>query len=352
MMQNVYCGTLFKECGDSPVIPRGEKSWRSVETANAGIIEQKDMVYLYIRGTFEEGDGQRKSQIGLFAQSRKDFSPKGPWRAFKANPVLRIGAPGSFDGKELLDSSPVVGKDGKVYLFYSAKDTNLDYSLCGSVSDDGGHSFKKFKNNPLKRHVGVNDIIFHNDRYYLYYTDCKWNEEARRVEDQLRIYVVVSDDPETFDFSKAKAVLSPGYNKEWDSLSIGGAKVFRLAGKWWMVYQGSDKHWDFPDRFHCAVSDDLVSWMKIDNNRPLFKRGKSGAWNQGAIWQGEVRVHDDMLYLFYEAWGSEGYAPYRDVMYYEGGYSQLGLAACSIEDFLTWTQIKLSPETAIQTGFP
>lgn len=97
----------------------------------------------------------------------------------------------------------------------------------------------------------------------------------------------------------------------FDLKSVNGSRIFRLEGvdKWFMVYQGSDRHFDFPDRFHVAYSDDLLNWTKVQNTRPFFERGPAGRWDQGGIWFGEVFELDGMLYMYYEGWGCEGSVP-------------------------------------------
>ena len=103
-----------------------------------------------------------------------------------------------------------------------------------------------------------------------------------------------------------------------------------------MVYQGSDRHFDFPDRFHVAYSDDLLNWTKVQNTRPFFERGPAGRWDQGGIWFGEVFELDGMLYMYYEGWGCEGSVPDRDEPYFAGGHSSTGCASVSKEAFLKW----------------
>ncbi|RLD12284.1 MAG: hypothetical protein DRI44_01215 [Chlamydiae bacterium] len=65
-----------------------------------------------------------------------------------------------------------------------------------------------------------------------------------------------------------------------------------------MIYQGGDSHFDFQPRMNAAFSDDLIHWKKINNPFPLFLRGESGNWDQGAIWWGETLPLGNMLYMF------------------------------------------------------
>lgn len=331
--------SVFERVGEAPLVPCDPAvAWRAVSTANASLVPADGQMHLYLRGTTRDAAGVEHDHIGLFTQRVEDFRPEGPWREHAANPVIPIGPEGAHDAGAVLDTAAVRTPDGLVYCYYSARDVKHDYSIGGAVSGDGGVSFRKFAANPLVRHVGVGDVVHHEGRFYLYFVSAQWDAEARVNRDRLRVWVVSSEDPERFDFASATVALSPGENA-WDMFSIGGARVFRLADRWWMVYQGSDTHWDFPYRFHAAWSSDLLRWNKVCSDRPLFTRGEAGTWDQGAIWQGEVLPWEGKLYLFYEGWGSEEMTHLRNRPYYPGGCSQLGLAVCDQRDFLQWAGV-------------
>lgn len=330
--------TLFRRAGAGPILaPDPEFAWRSAMTANAGLIRGEDAMLLFLRGTrFVEG--RERSSIGLLRQETATFDPRGPWREAPGNPRIAPGPAGAYDDLFALDASPVrvrAGDAEAIYCYYSAVQHPWNYSLAGAVSRDGGGSFVKFAGNPLKRHVGVSDVVHHDGRFHLFYVDAQWDEAARRNRDLPRIRSVRSTDPERFDFAGSTVAVSPG--RGWDRFSIGGGRVFALDGRWWMIYQGSDTHWDYPWRFGLAVSDDLQVWSKLRHpRRPLFLRGPDGAWDQGAIWHGEVLVWEGALWLYYEGWGAPGFARERNLPYYRGGRSQLGLARCTVDGFRRW----------------
>jgi predicted GH43/DUF377 family glycosyl hydrolase len=326
---------VFERWEDNPLIPRAEGTWRSVSTANASLLPVGDRMHLYLRGTRQDAAGENREGIGLFTQPLAVFSPDGPWLEHPDNPVIPNGGDSDYDAVSALDTAAVLLPDGRVVVYYSAVSLSRDYAIAWAVSDDGGYTFAKQDTNPLKMHVGVCDAVFHDGEVYLFYADAKWNPETRRSEDRMRIWVVSSADPGNFDFTAARVALSPG-DDSWDMYTVNGGRVFRLRDKWYMVYQGSDTHRDFPYRFHAAVSDDLLHWDKVNSDRPLMTRGRPGTWDQGAIWHGDVLAWNGTLHLYYEGWGSEGYTWKRNLPYYEGGYSQLGLARCSESDFLDW----------------
>lgn len=335
--------SLMQREGSIPVFRTDRNSYYyQAHIANAAVLEPDeycpDRWRLYIRGSawFPSGDENYHDSIGLFVQDAKSFDPEDGWKEYRREPLLMHGPAGSYDEKHLLDCCPVVGADGVVYLYYSAKTNSRRTSLAGAVSHDGGYTFEKMDNNPLLEHVGPTDAIFYDGTYYVFYGDAKYEPTIRRVTDHLQIYVAVSDNPE--DLTDAEKTLAVGVGEDdlFDSHSVSGGRVFRLKKRWYMVYQSSDRHFDYPDRFHVAWSDDLIEWTKVDNDEPFFERGSLGSWDDGGIWFGEVFEHDDTLWMFYEGWGGGTGVVNRDQPYYQGGRSQTGLASVSVKKFLRW----------------
>ena len=145
----------------------------------------------------------------------------------------------------------------------------------------------------LRDGVGCSDAVYHDGKYYIYYG-------YGYGDGQLKIDCAVTSNPETLAGADIRTVLLPGGGPgDFDLKSVNGSRIFRLDGvdKWFMVYQGSDRHFDFPDRFHVAYSDDLLTWTKVQNTRPFFERGDAGRWDQGGIWFGEVFELDGTLYM-------------------------------------------------------
>lgn len=117
-----------------------------------------------------------------------------------------------------------------------------------------------------------------------------------------------------------------------------------------MIYQAGDIHYDYHARFHAAYSDNLTNWTKVVNCKPLFLRGETASWDQGAIWWGDTFLWNDKLYMLYEGWGSVGYSSERDTAYYSAGHSQLGLAIANTNDFLDWSGLN-SPLSSDIIGY-
>lgn len=326
---------LFQRYEKNPVFaPSGPSSWRNSHMANAGILSPANSPdgnwWMYLRGSGTTP--YYCDQIGLYKQDAANFKPFGPWKEYSGNPVLPVGAAGCFDDAVLLDTAPVVGKDGVVYVYYQGKGTdNAGGALCVRYSEDGGYTFKTV-DKPLIKGKGCSDAVYYDGKYYLYYGGGN----------PCRLYVSVTENPLSVEGAMTYETIPIGGGpSNFDCHAVNGHMVFRLKGvdKWFASYQGSSNSYDFPDRFHIAMSDDLIHWTKVKNDIPLFTRGRRGEWDQGGIWFCEIIEHEDMLYLYYEGWGRVGYVENRDLPYFSGR-SCIGAASASKAAFLDWCGIK------------
>ena len=302
--------------------------WRAVCIA-AGYVftpdESKDgKWYYYVRGSSGSNIGRSEHQaIGVLTQKAEKFDPLGKWDDYKGNPVINVGQDGEWDDWRILGPAPCVMPDGSIHFFYKGRPYgDTSNKLCGLAISQDWYHFEKQSDGPIYEGNPA-CVIYHEGKYY-YYQGC-W----------LRMFT----DP--FDIEHAEVVrcLNAGDGPaNFDRVCVYGNRVFRLKGvdKWIMTYYGSSSHNDFPDRAHAAVSDDLIHWTKVDNPKPLFTRGPHGAWDQGGIWLPMIFEYKDKLYLYYEAWGREGYVPDRDKDYFRPGLSQVGAAVCDKADFIDW----------------
>ncbi len=319
--------SLFRRTG-SPMLPDPSMPWMCNSIANPDFLTPEESPdgnwWLFARG----GDGSR-SHLGIYTQDTSDFNPLGPWKYHEGNPVIPAGWYGEADWQQAIDQCPVMGDDGRLYLFYKGISKDRKNTVLVAVSDDG-YTYSRTAA-PWKEDCGVAEVVKEDGKYYLFV--------SRRV--------YVSDNPLDGSDAGMYWTLEKGTgpsNCDW--YSINGQKIFRVSGvrKWFMAYQCGTCNPDFPDRFHVAMSDDLIHWEKVDNPVPFFTRGARGEWDQGAIWAPAVFEYDGNLYLYYEGWGREGHVPDRDRKYFLPGHSQIGMAVCPVDRFLEWCGLRNGQE--------
>lgn len=302
--------------------PRPDKSfsWISNSTANPAVVPPERSIdgnwWLFMRG----GDGTR-AHLGIYTQKADRFSPLGPWTYDSHNPIVPAGFHGTLDAYHAIDPVPVTGPDRKLYLYYKGISNSKVNTVLLATSEDG-YTYTRV-DRPWKNDCGVADVVSSGGKYYLFV--------SRRVYEYTDL---LSGDAavETETLSKG------GGPDDCDRYSINGQKILRIDGvdKWFMIYQCSPCNSDFPDRFHVALSDDLVHWTKVENSQPLFTRGARGTWDQGAIWAPSTFEYDGKLYMYYEGWGQEGEVKNRDKQYFTPAHSCIGIASCPTSDFLKW----------------
>lgn len=318
---------LFQRYEGNPVFnPSENAAWCKDHMANAQLLTPKNSPdggwWMYLRGSgTSQIDGTYHDQIGLFRQSAENFNPFGPWEPYEGNPVIPHSLPGNYDEMYLLDTAPCVDDNGRIYVYYQGRDYKWLRAMCCAWSDDGIH-FTKMDTVVISRN-GCSDAVYHEGLFYRYAGGVYVNADPSKGGERIEI-LKKGDGPSHFD-----------------SVSASGVWVFRIEGvdKWFGAYQGSASHGDFPDRFHMALSDDLIHWTKVDNDQPMFTRGHPGQWDQGGMWFPEIFEYGDKLYLYYEGWGREGYVPNRDEDYFPGRSCE-GAAWCYTKDFLKWCGLK------------
>ena len=333
-------GCLMEKHAGNPLLDVRQvdlPQWRWMHAANVSILDPSSTPtgkwMMYLRGSGRYDDGNHNT-IGLFEQEVAGFDPFGPWDEYAGNPVISYGEPGSIDEHGVLDTSAMRAVNGNTVIYVKGKDYEGSSTTIAAVSSDG-YTFEKLAD-PISDN-GPCEAVYHDGLYYLYTGNMTQTNENGQTRWILQIMVRTSDQYGVFTNAPAVA-LTPGAPGTFDSKCVYGGKIFKVTGdsRWFMVYQASNIHIDYPDLFHVAWSTDLLHWTKVKNELPLLVRGNPGEWDQGAMWTGSVIEHNGSIYIYYEAWGSYDLLADRDAYYYPGGNSRVGVASVSVGDFLDW----------------
>jgi beta-1,2-mannosidase len=213
-----------------------------------------------------------------------------------------------WEDKDVFNPAAVV-KDGKVFLLYRAEDRIGKYAgtsrLGLAVSDDGLHFSKRKEpvffpdNDSLKVYEwegGVEDprVVEREDgTYVLTYTAYDGNV-AR---------LLVASSPDLIKWKKHGLVLKGKYKDTW---SKSGAIVARQEGSRIIATKVNGKYWMYfgdTDLF-LASSDDLISWMPVEENNSLKSvlKPRSGKFDSRLVESGPYALmRDQGILLIYNS---------------------------------------------------
>ncbi|HEX7714049.1 MAG TPA: hypothetical protein VF531_08505 [Bacillota bacterium] len=273
---------------NAPVIPTAPGTWKETYTANPDLIELGNEYLMYYRGT---GNGHDRIGVMRIAKSKFDGFT---WEDYPDNPILDVGAPGSFDDINLLDPSaavvPQASGEQRVYLYYSAVAGSSE-SIGLAISKDGIH-FEKYNQNPVLK-GRCPEVVYRDGQFYLFYV--KENERGG-----YNIHAAMSTDGIHFTPTGGAPVLTVGAQGSWESQTVTTPRLFFDRGLYYMVYAGDDRSKDDPHQFGLATSMDLIHWQKYGGN-PIFSTADRKHWDNCSIWYGTAAPIDGGYIMWYEA---------------------------------------------------
>lgn len=304
----------FSRCPDNPIIPRKTGTWRENYTGGVSLVKKNDIYFFYCRGAY---GNPFHDCMGVFTISRDSFNGI-DWDDFSDNPIIDIGASGSFDDTHILDPAAIVS-DKKVYLYYRAQGHDLngrEISTIGLAISEDGFNFRKHPQPVLGSfhyQVGGPSIIQKGARFYLFVGRIVASDPAKTWDKSSRIVIdlAISDDLIHFTPYELNPVISWGEAGSFDSYSVTTPQVFEEDNRYFMTYCGSDDELDGPHHVGLAISDDLLHWSKYKDN-PIFSHGKKGTWDSDYLWAAHIAKIHDIYYMWYagaskeDRWGKGG----------------------------------------------
>ena len=292
----------------NPILPAVPGSWMESQTANPDLLAYEDSYHLYFRG--QRGGHDR---IGLATVAKRDFDGA-RWNVLP-EPLIDVGGRGEWDESHVLDPATVLVGD-TIYLYYSAVCPRCPRSVCLATSQNGKH-FEKHPGNPVM--IGGGPEVVHDGELFHLYFWRDWEGGG------FQIHHAVSEDGHRFHEPSREPCLPAGPAGSWDSHTVETPRIFRERGLYHLVYCGSDRWDDYPPHAGLATSEDLHRWTKYDRN-PIFSRGAVGEWDDGAIWFTTVERIAGRYWMWYEGYGGGRARDEAYGSYLTGGRSQVGLA--------------------------
>jgi hypothetical protein len=275
-----------------------------------------DLVFLNNQLTLLAGAvADKKERIISVSMDESDLvNSNGP--SLVSASILVDTGPLDFDCDHVYDPA-AVNVGGQVCVFYSAIGKGPD--RIGQAVSKGGRKFTKI-DHPIC--LGRSpEVVDHEGKLYLFYV-------LKTSQMGYRIQLSISEDLRTFHTISAKPALDAGRSDQWDSYEVTTPRIFKRNLTYYMIYAGgcSPDRQDLPMAFGLARSQDLIRWEKYPDN-PVFGTGRAGQWDDGAIWFGTVFEWKENLYLLYEG------GRLTDITQRAPGLTQLGLARLACTDF-------------------
>jgi len=234
--------------------------------------------YLYdperIRIFFSARDKKNQSHTTFL-----DVNSRNPKKILKisSEPILQLGAPGSFDDQGIMPSS-IVRVGGSIYLYYIGwnvrKPTAYHNAVGLAVSYDNGDHFEKMYGGPIMDRT-LNEPFFcattfvmkENDLWRNWYLSCTgWVQIQTRLEPRYHLKYAESHDGINW---KRENVIAIDYQNDLEG-GICRASVTHDNGlyRMWFCYRGIASYREQKNqsyRIGYAESVDGISWKRNDS---------------------------------------------------------------------------------------
>jgi predicted GH43/DUF377 family glycosyl hydrolase len=249
------------------------------------------------------------------------YSPLGPWVKSAANPILNVGGAGSWDEYNACKGYVVYNPlDDKFYMFYmgEAAGGKRRIGLATTSWASFPTGWSKYSGNPILEDGDVADAP------YVAYNpeDNLWYMTYMQRSDHNMHYAT---SPDLLNWTK-RGTLLDRVSGTWENwVEAGGMVRLPFPLKWLMCYiactQGDYRNGVY--RWGLAFSGDLKSWERFTAN-PVFDVGLN-SWERRHVYFFKPFIEDGIIYAYYNAAQSVG------------GAERIGLATCPLAGYGDYT---------------
>jgi hypothetical protein len=284
---NVTLRSSWNKYPSNPILSPGPAAWDS-EDVDCGYVLYNGSIYkMWYTGT----DGSGLERIG-YATSPDGIS----WTKSASNPVLGLGAPGSWN--DVYSYCPSLLFDGAIYhMWYSGTDGVI--VRAGYATSPDGITWTPYAGNLCSGTTGNGcvldigppgswdedgayhpNVMFDGITYKMWYAGVNSPNE--------RIGYATSPDGITWTKSPSNPVLDFGSPGEWDQLGAGACSVKYNGASYDMWFTGA--YSGIEERIGHATSPDGITWTKNASN-PVVDLGPSGSWDGSwAVYPSVIKV--------------------------------------------------------------
>jgi hypothetical protein len=237
------------------------------------------------------------------------------WEKDSLNPVLNVGSPGSWDeGGAYI---PYVMFDGTRYTMWYGGAPSIGKQEFGRATSLDGRSWQKDSLNPVLRcgapgswddsFLGSTSVIFDGSMFRAWYTGGRGVDGFPGT--SVAIGYATSPDGVHWTKYAGNPVLVSGPPGSWDSHGVGSSWVLYDSGHFHMWYTGNEL--DFftggLTGIGYAISSDGMHWRKYPWN-PIIVNGLPGSW-EPQVTEPTVIREGPLFKMWYNGWTNQlGYA--------------------------------------------
>lgn len=286
--------------------PTGDSSWarHSALQPTPYLNEAQGIIRVFV-GLRDDKD---RSRVGFV-----DVASDDPSRVLKVSqqPVLDIGAPGTFDDNGVVPCA-VVERDGKLFLFYAGYQLGkkVKFFVFGglAISEDGGESFQRYSRVPVCDRT--DDELFFRVIHTMMLDEGKWkawygggSEFEIENEHKYPCYNIrYAESPDGIHLNKEYEV---GVDMHAGEYRVGRPYVVKRDGIYCMFYCAGTKEEGY--RLAYAESHDGRNWTRKDSEVGI-EVSESG-WDSRMQAYPAIVTAGAQTYLFYNGndYGREGF---------------------------------------------
>jgi hypothetical protein len=315
---SAYSQTAWTKHKDNPVLEPGPAgSWDDHSILGTCVIKRDSVYHMWYGGS--DGSNYR---IG-HATSTDGIT----WVKDSLNPVLDIGAPGSFDQVNVYIPNVLYIKNlginggGTFHMYYDGYNGTLEQ--IGHATSEDGSTWVKDTLNPVMQ-TGApgsweefeifpmgGSVIHHDNLYMMWYAGLDY-------EFKYRIGYATSTDGSNWNKHDGNPVISVGQVGDWFSKGvIPGSVMHDGYYRIWFSGCESDYRW----RVGYATSADGIAWTMHPD--PVLNYGQSGSWDYAQAWGASIYLDLEMeLYQMFYTGGpfNDGKIGYATADYPVGVY--------------------------------
>lgn len=226
-------------------------------------------------------------------------------------PILELGATGTFDDSGIMPTSIITIKEEKFlyYIGWTTRETVPYSNAIGlAVSTDGGKVFKKVSEGPIigvgpkePYFTGTCNVIKFGNGYLAYYLSCiGWKNISGKIEPFYDIKIAESQN--AIDWNLLNKTAIPLENNE-GGVASASVLIENNKFKMWFSVRGESDYRENPNntyRIGYAESSDGFNWERKENNvLPLSVAG----WDSKMVAYPFVIENNNKLQMFYNGNG-------------------------------------------------